>query len=216
MIYIIEDESNIAEPIVASFKKLDYEVTWFQRSDEALTRLLDKPADLLIVDVHLADGEEAGFELVNAVRNLGMTMPILMLTARDAVADRIQGLDVGADDYLAKPFDLNELMARVRALLRRVSQVKQNYLLRGELELNFSINAVRWQNKEVRLTPREYALLEVLARNPERVFSAEELLDRVWGETENSNVLRTYVHYLRSKLHNDVVAKVSGGYRLGV
>ncbi len=216
MIYLVEDESAIAEPLIASLKHLGYELEWFQRANEALGRLLSNPVDLLIVDVNLLDGEEAGFALVEEVRAAELSMPILMLTARDAVEDRILGLDVGSDDYLAKPFDLNEFLARVRALLRRVSQVKQNQLKRGELELDFVSNEVRWQDSPVRLTPREYALLEIFARNPERVFSAEELVDRVWGEVENSNVVRTYVHYLRQKIHADVVEKVSGGYRLGV
>ncbi|MCA9837464.1 MAG: response regulator transcription factor [Trueperaceae bacterium] len=216
MIYLVEDETAIAEPIVASLRHLGYEACWFQRADAALEGLLSNPVDLLIVDVNLLDGEEAGFALVHEAREADLSMPILMLTARDAVEDRIQGLDVGADDYLAKPFDLNEFLARVRALLRRVSQVKQNQLKRGELELDFATNEVRWEQKAVRLTPREYALLEILARNPERVFSAEELVDRVWGEVENSNVVRTYIHYLRNKISNDVVEKVSGGYRLGV
>ena len=216
MIYLVEDEAGIAEALIASLKHLGYVVEWFQRADEALHRLLEQPADLLIVDVNLLDGKEAGFKLVQATRSTGLNLPILMLTARDAVEDRILGLDVGADDYLAKPFDLNEFLARVRALLRRVSQLKQNHLKRGALELDFATRAVSWQGNAVHLTPREFALLDLLARNPERVFGTEELLDRVWGEAENSNVVRTYVHYLRHKIHADVVEKVSGGYRLGV
>lgn len=216
MIYLVEDEASLAEAILASLRHLGYELHWFQRADAALEMLLEKPATLAIIDINLLDGEEAGFALVREIRELGFDMPVLMLTARDAVEDRIQGLDVGADDYLAKPFDLSELHARIRALLRRVSQVKQNSLQRGALELDFSTNEVRWKGQAIRLTPREYALLELLARNPERVFSAEEVLDRIWGEAENSNVVRTYVHYLRNKLDNSIIEKVSGGYRLGV
>ena len=216
MIYLVEDEANIAEPVVASLQRQGYEAAWFQSAKAAVGSLIEKPAELLIVDVNLLDGEDAGFMLVQEAREMGLGMPILMLTARDAVDDRVQGLDVGADDYLAKPFALSELLARVRALLRRVSQVKQNQVKRGGFDLDLVSHEVRWQGRAVRLTPREYRLLEVLARNPERVFSADELLDRVWGETRNSNVVRTYVHYLRSKIHADVVEKVSGGYRLGV
>jgi two-component system response regulator QseB len=215
VICFVEDEASIAKPVAATLSHHGYEVRWFRRADEARCYLLDHPADLLIVDIKLLDGDNAGFELAHEVRQMGLTMPILMLTARDAVVDRIHGLDVGADDYLSKPFDLDELLARVRALLRRVNQLKHNKLVRGPLNLDFINNIVTWHNEIVPLTPREFALLEVLARNPDRVFSPEDLLDRIWGDSDNSNVLRTYIHYLRNKFSPALIEKVSGGYRLG-
>ncbi len=217
MIFLLEDETAIAEPIVTRLKRQGYEVHWFRSRGKAEKTLLERTPDLILIDVHLLDGDEAGFEFLRSVREGGFSMPILMLTARDAVEDRIVGLDLGADDYLPKPFDLGEVEARVRALLRRSSEVKENKLERGKLELDFSTRNVKWQGFEVTLTPREYALLETFARNPTRIFSSEELIDRVWHDSaENSNVVRVYVHYLRNKLDSSSIEKVSGGYRLGV
>jgi two-component system, OmpR family, response regulator QseB len=217
MIFLLEDETAIAEPVMARLKRQGYEVGWFRSRRDAETAMLEHLPDLILIDVHLTDGDEAGFEFLQSVRNSGLTMPVLMLTARDAVADRVLGLDLGADDYLPKPFDLAEVAARVRALLRRNSEVKENKLTRGRLELDFATRGVKWQGLEVSLTPREYALLELFARNPTRIFSSEELIDKVWHEgAENSNVVRVYVHYLRNKLSSEVIEKVSSGYRLGV
>lgn len=217
MIFLLEDEPHIAEPIVTRLKRQGYDVHWFRSQGKAEEALLEHLPSLVLVDVHLLDGDEAGFDFLKTVRESGLSMPILMLTARDAVEDRILGLDLGADDYLPKPFDLGEVEARVRALLRRSSEVKENKLVRGSLEIDFATRGVKWQGFEVALTPREYALLETFARNPTRIFSSEELIDRVWQDgAENSNVVRVYVHYLRNKLDSSVVEKVSGGYRLGV
>ncbi len=217
MIFLLEDESAIAEPVLVRLERQGYKVRWFLRKADAEKALLETSPELCIIDVHLLDGEEAGFEFLQFVRESGISIPVLMLTARDAVEDRVLGLDLGADDYLAKPFDLGELLARVRALLRRNNELKENKLARGFLELDFSTRSVLWQGQSVALTPREYDLLEVFARNPSRIFSAEELIDRVWSEgTENSNVVRVYVHYLRNKVDGSIVEKVSGGYRLGV
>lgn len=217
MIFLLEDETAIADPILARLTRQGYDVRWFRSRKDAEKALLEHLPDLVLIDVHLLDGDEAGFIFLRRIRESGLAMPVLMLTARDAVEDRVLGLDLGADDYLPKPFDLAEVAARVRALLRRNSEVKENKLERGKLELDFATRAVKWQGREVALTPREYALLELFARNPTRIFSAEELIDRVWHEgAENSNVVRVYVHYLRSKLSGEIVEKVSGGYRLGV
>jgi two-component system, OmpR family, response regulator QseB len=216
MIFFLEDEVSIAEPVIARLNRQGYEVCWFRSRAEAEKALLESVPELVLIDVHLQDGEEAGFEFLQMIRESGLTMPILMLTARDAVEDRVLGLDLGADDYLPKPFDLSEVSARVRALLRRTSEIKENKLIHGDLELDFELRTVLWRGHEIALTPREYTLLEVFARNPTRVFSTEELIDRVWNEKiENSNVVRVYIHYLRNKLNSSIVEKISGGYRLG-
>ena len=217
MIFFLEDEAVIAEPVIARLNRQGYEVQWFRSRTEAEKALLTSVPELVLLDVHLTDGDEAWFEFLQTVRESGLSMPILMLTARDAVEDRILGLDLGADDYLPKPFDLSEVLARVRALLRRTSEVKENKIIHGSLELDFELRRVLWQGHEVALTPREYALLELFARNPSRVFSTEELIDRVWNEkVENSNVVRVYIHYLRNKLDGSIIEKISGGYRLRV
>jgi two-component system, OmpR family, response regulator QseB len=217
MIFFLEDEVVIAEPVIACLNRQGYEVQWFRSHVEAEKALLESVPDLVLLDVNLADGDEAGFEFLQTIRESGLSMPILMLTARDAVEDRVLGLDLGADDYLPKPFDLTEVSARVRALLRRTSEVKENKLIHGDLELDFELHNVLWQGHEIALTPREYALLELFARNPTRVFSTDELIDRVWSKgVQNRNVVRVYVHYVRHKLDTRVIEKISGGYRLGV
>lgn len=213
---LVEDEAAIAEPIVAGFKRHGFAVTWVRRARQADEVIVERPPDLMVIDVNLLDGEEAGFELLGRVREMELTVPVLMLTARDAVEDRVLGLEGGADDYLAKPFAFAELLARVRALLRRVSQIKENQFKRGTLEVDFSTHEARLNAQVVPLTAREFAVLELLARSPERVFRPDEVLERVWGEeTDNLGVVRVYVHYLRQKLGEGVVEKVSGGYRLG-
>ncbi len=216
MIFFLEDEAVIAEPVIARLNRQGYEVKWFRSRNDAEKALLESVPELVLLDVHLTDGDEAGFEFLQTLRESGLSMPILMLTARDAVEDRILGLDLGADDYLPKPFDLSEVLARVRALLRRTTEVKENKIIHGSLELDFELRKVLWQGQEVSLTPREYALLELFARNPTRVFSSHELVERVWHENvENNNVVRVYIHYLRNKLNSNIIEKVSGGYRLG-
>ena len=183
MIFFLEDEAVIAEPVIARLNRQGYKVQWFHSRTEAEKALLTSIPELVLLDVHLTDGDEAGFEFLQTLRQSGLSMPILMLTARDAVEDRILGLDLGADDYLPKPFDLSEVLARVRALLRRTSEVKENKIIHGNLELDFELRRVLWQGHEVALTPREYALLKLFARNPSRVFSPDELIERVWFES---------------------------------
>jgi two-component system, OmpR family, response regulator QseB len=216
-VLLVEDEEAIATPLASGLERHGYTVEWVQSSHEADAVLLEQPPDLLILDVYLLDGEEAGFELLKRVREAGFTMSVIMLTARDALADRVQGLEMGADDYLAKPFAFAELLARVRALQRRVNQIKENQLERGPLTVDFATREVRWQGEGVPLTGKEYGLLELLARNPERIFSVETILERVWSEeADNPNLIRVYVYHLRKKLGEEIVEKVSGGYRLGV
>ncbi len=217
MIYLVEDEPAIREAVAAHLLRHGFELQHFGRASDAEIALLERPADLMLLDIHLKDGDEAGLRLLERVRAAGMSLPVLLLTSRDAVSDRIHGLNAGADDYLPKPFDLGELVARIHALLRRESRVKTNRLERGPLRLDFAERSVVWHERPVTLTPREYALLELFARSPERIFSREELIDQVWGEgASNSNVVRVYIHYLRSKLDPQIIEKVSGGYRLGI
>ncbi len=129
----------------------------------------------------------------------------------------MRGLDLGGDDYLVKPFELEEYAARVRALLRRGSPVKKSRFERGPLAVDLAARRVFWRGREVALTGREFALLELLILNPERVFTAEELLERLFPGTESGlKIVRVYIHRLRQKLGPEVVATVPGGYRLGV
>ena len=214
---LVEDEPNIARPILLALRALGHEVRHAECLEAARTLLAASEPDLMLLDVRLPESEDGGFILAREARASGYKGLILFLTARDTSQDRVLGLDDGGDDYVVKPFDLPELLARVRALLRRVSEVKTNRLCAGDLELDWTHRTVLWQGRPVNLSPREFALLERFARTPQRVYSPEELTDAVWGdEASSANVVKVYVHYLRSKLGGAVVQTVPGGYRFGL
>jgi two-component system OmpR family response regulator len=158
-----------------------------------------------------------GFETCRRLRAAGVWTPVLMLTARDAVEDRVAGLDAGADDYLIKPFSLTELSARLRALARRGVVERPTELVVGELRLDPASRRVWRSEKEVQLSPKEFALLEALMRRPGQVLSRLELLEHAWDFSydNRSNVVDVYVRYLRQKLGSDLFETVRGaGYRL--
>lgn len=216
-IVVVEDERDIADGLVSVLRKDAYDVHWAVSRSEALHAAAEAPVDLLVVDVMLTDGEDAGFDLAADLRASGYAGRILFMTARDAVADRIRGLDLGGDDYLVKPFSLQELRARVRALLRRDTKVNTTRLVRGPLELDLAARRVGWRGSEVNLSEREFALLELLAHHPDRTFGANELLDRLFPDAgSGAAVVRVYVRQLRTKIADDVITTGSGGYRLGV
>lgn len=216
-VLLVEDEPHIAQPLQRALAAQGHSVTYAPDLEEARMALAELEPDLMLLDVRLPENEDGGFILAREARNAGYKGPILFMTARDSLQDRVMGLDEGGDDYVVKPFDLPELMARVRALLRRVSEVKTSRILKGALELDLSSRTVRWNGTLVELSTREYALLERLALAPSRIYSPEELTDLVWGEEASSvGVVKVYVHHLRNKLGPDVVRTAAGGYRLGL
>jgi DNA-binding response OmpR family regulator len=159
-----------------------------------------------------------GLAALTQIRSRGERIPVIVLTARDGVPDRVAGLDQGADDYLTKPFSFQELLARVRARLRDQGQANSTTLAAGPLELDLARRTVRVDGREVALTAREFLLAEVFARHPGQVLSREQLLDRVWGlgHDPGSNVVDVYIGYLRRKLGADLIQTVRGvGYRFG-
>jgi len=216
-ILLVEDEEGLRKPLAALLRHQGYEVREAATLAEAWDAFVEAEPDLVSLDVMLPEGEDAGFRFARELRDAGFLGPILFVTARDAVEDRVQGLDLGGDDYLTKPFDLEEYAARVRALLRRGSPVKKSRVERGPLSVDLAARRVFWQGREVPLTSKEFALLELFVLHPERVFSAEELLDRLFPGTDSGpRIVRVYVHRLRQKLGPEVVATAPGGYRLGV
>ncbi len=216
-ILLVEDEPTVAEPLNALLNREGYAVTWAPNLEAAWRALADGEPDLAILDVMLPEGENAGFTLAKRLREAGYRGPILFLTARDALEDRVAGLDLGGDDYLVKPFAFQELVARVRALLRREAQTKQARLVRGPLEVDLAARRVRYDGRPVVLTEKEFALLERFALYPEKTFTVEELLERCFpGATSGPRIVRVYVHHLRQKLAPQVIETVPGGYRLGV
>lgn len=202
---------------MALLRRERYEAEWADCIAQAEAKVSENEPDLIALDVMLPEGEDAGFRFARVLRDSGFSGAILFLTARDTVEDRVRGLDLGGDDYLVKPFSLEEFLARVRALLRRGGEQRQNLLLRGPLHIDFRRRAVSWQQQPVQLSDKEFALLERLALRPERIFGVDELLDKLFPDTDSGHrILRVYVHRLREKLGPEVIATQSGGYILGV
>lgn len=216
-VLLVEDEQDLARALLALLAHERYQAEWAASVEQAYAKLAEAEPDLLVLDVMLPEGEDAGFKLAQDLRHSGYPKPILFLTARDTLEDRVHGLDLGGDDYLTKPFEVPEFMARVRALLRREGQTKQSALERGPLRLDFAARRVIWGGQEAVLTEKEFALLEVLAHSPERVFTVNELLDRVFPEASSGHhALRMYVSRVREKLAPEAIVTVPGGYRLGL
>lgn len=216
-ILLVEDEADLARALVAVLERERYQVAWAADPDEATGLLAEGEPDLLVLDVMFPGSEDGGFELAAALRGAGLRAPILFLSARDTLADRIEGLDLGGDDYLTKPFAVAELLARVRALLRRDGQTKTPVLERPPLRLEFSARRVSWSGTEVPVSDREFDLLELLARNPDRAFAVEELADRLFPAAASAPfAVRTYVFRLREKFAPELIRTVPGGYRLGL
>ncbi|WP_291425950.1 response regulator transcription factor [Deinococcus sp.] len=212
---VVEDELDIRRPLVANLREAGFAVDEAQSATEAHELAVNFPFDALMVDVGLPEGPLAGFSLVRQLRSEGHSVPVMFLTARDAVEDRITGLDAGGDDYMVKPFHLGEVQARLRALVRRGRAEIQSTRVWHDLEFDWTSRAVSRSGQRVALTAKEYSLLEVLASHPGRVFTREELIDRVWdGRFDaESNVVDTYVRNLRRKLGDDVVQTMRGvGY----
>ncbi|WP_460172367.1 response regulator transcription factor [Thermus sp. FJN-A] len=214
-VLLLEDEPRLGRAVEGALLAQGYGVRWAKALGEAREAFLELEPDLMVLDVRLPEDGDGGFRFAEEVRAMGYKGPILFLTARDALEDRVQGLDLGGDDYLVKPFHLEELLARVRALLRRVAEVKESRVRLGPLEVDLAGRGVFWEGRRVDLSVKEFALLEVLLLHPGRVFSPEELAERVFGDGEKVGAVKVYVHYLRQKLHPRVVRTVPGGYRLG-
>lgn len=218
-ILIVEDEPDLSEPVRAYLTHEHHLVEVVADGNEAMERLRFYKYDLIIMDWMLPGMQ--GVEVCKAFRAGGGTTPILMLTSRKQTQDKIAGLDAGADDYLTKPFDLQEISARVRALLRRPQQVNSNVLKARNLVLETSTFKVTRDETDIQLLPKEFALLEFFMRHPGQVFSAEALLDRVWSsESEASpETIRTYIKRLRQKIDTEgqpsILSTVHGvGYKL--
>lgn len=215
-VLVLEDDPVIRASLAQGLRESGYAVDETERASEAEGLALSYPFDAMIVDVRLPDGEHAGFELVRRLRAQRCKTPALLLTARDALEDRISGLDAGADDYLVKPFHLAEVLAHVRALIRRTRPDAQTSLeLRG-LRVDFTARSVTYQGLPVRLSAKEYAVLEVLASHPGRIFTRDEVAEHVWDGAFDAvtNVVDVYVKNIRKKSADWVIETVRNmGYR---
>jgi two-component system copper resistance phosphate regulon response regulator CusR len=200
---LVEDDPRIARFVAKGLREQAYAVDVSSNGGDALYQSAINTYDLVILDVMIPGRN--GFEVCRELRKAGQCMPILMLTARDAVEDRITGLDHGADDYLTKPFEFRELLARLRALLRRSGELRPAKIAVSDLVLDTAAQSVSRAGRSVTLTAKEYALLEYLARNAGRVVGRADIAEHVWDETFDpfSNLIEVYVNRVRRKIDID-------------
>lgn len=210
---LVEDDIDLSSMLTTVLEEEGYAVTAVRDGQAGLHQGLVGEWDVLVVDRGLPGVE--GVDLVTRLRSRGVAAPALLLTARGTVADRVEGLDAGAQDYLVKPFDVEELLARLRAMLRPIAAAATELAV-GSRRLMVGEQRVVGDGEEVLLSGREALLLETLARRPTRVFTRQELLDLVFDQADTLGAVDTYVYYLRRKLGKAVVETVHGvGYRLG-
>ena len=199
-VLLAEDDRRIANFIAKGLRENAYAVDAAADGEDALYQAAVNAYDVIILDVMMPLKD--GFEVCRELRKEGVKTPVLMLTARDAVEDRIAGLDFGADDYLTKPFEFGELLARLRALLRRVGEIRPPKIVVEDLEIDTTAQTVRRGGREISLTTKEYTLLEYLAREKGKVVGRSEIAEHVWDENFDvfSNLIEVYVNRLRSKM----------------
>lgn len=199
-ILLVEDEGKIANAVARGLKYEDFDVTIASDGEEALVLGKDEDFDCIILDRMLPLKE--GVEVCKELRKSNIKTPIIMLTAKSGVNDKVEGLDAGADDYLAKPFSLDELLARIRALLRRPNNIVSDELKVGDLILNTTTFEARRDDKLINLSKKEYDLLEYLMRNANRIISKEKIINHVWDFDSNilPNTVEVYMGYLRNKI----------------
>jgi two-component system copper resistance phosphate regulon response regulator CusR len=207
-ILLVEDEHDAAHMLAKGLREHSHAVDVSHDGDDALERVSINDYDLLVLDVMLP--RRSGLDVCREVRRSGSTVPILMLTARNAVEARVAGLDAGADDYLTKPFAFDELLARVRALGRRMPAIRPDVITVGDLEIDTRAKAVKRNGEAIELTAKEFALLEFLAHRQGEVVGRAEIAEHVWDDTFDpfSNLIEVYVQRLRRK------TEANGGRRL--
>ena len=205
-ILVVEDSRDVLALIERMLTGNGFAVQRAYDGENAIAVALDTEPDLVILDIGLP--KRSGLDVAAELRKRGFHAPVLMLTARDSVSDKITGLDAGADDYLAKPFDTDELLARVKALLRRSALRADDTLLRvADLTLDPLARQVRRGTREIALTQKEYALLEYLMKNSDRTLSREQITEHVWNQDAepSTNIVDVYINYLRRKIDVDGV-----------
>ena len=214
-ILLIEDDENLGKGIVIGLSQQGYTVDWLTDGAAAHQAVLNEAFDAVVLDVGLP--KMTGIELLASIRNRGNVTPVLILTARDTLDDRIAGLDSGGDDYMTKPFELEELYARLRALVRRHSGRAESCLQYGEIVLDPASHSVTFQNQPINLSRREFALLHKLLDNTGRVLSREHLTQSLygWEDDVDSNALEVHIHNLRKKFGAQFIRTIRGvGYMI--
>ncbi|EIJ41439.1 response regulator with CheY-like receiver domain and winged-helix DNA-binding domain [Beggiatoa alba B18LD] len=212
---VVEDNLLIGDGLKIGLSQEGYAVNWVKTAEDAEHTLQAEQYDGLILDLALP--KKDGLSLLKQLRLADNTLPVLVLTARDTVHDRVQGLDAGADDYLVKPFSFTELLARLRALLRRANGRATPKLWHGDLCLDPAAHHVTLTDEPVSLSPKEFAILKILLENKGKVLSRARLEDSLygWNEFVESNAVEVYIHHLRKKLGKDLIQNVRGvGYMI--
>ncbi len=210
---LVEDDEILGDGISAGLKEFAYTLDWIRDGNHFQDALSTTSYDAIILDLNLPG--ISGLQLLKKIRESGDKTPVLILTARDLVEDKIQGLDVGADDYMVKPFDLNELAARLRALIRRDHGRSNPVIQVGGLEMDVARHQVRQANVPVELSAREFSLLHLLLENAGKVLSKRKIEEKMyaWGEEIESNTVEVHIHNLRKKIGQDVIKTIRGvGY----
>ena len=212
-ILLVEDDVMLGDGMVDALRSSGYTVDWLQQGMPALSALKSEEFAALVLDLNLPDID--GISLLRKLRREGQTLPVLILTARDALDDRVLGLDAGSDDYMVKPFALQELNARLRALVRRSKGQAQAVLEYGELQLFPASQQVTYRGEPVKLTPHEYKLLQKLITQSGRVLSRDQLQQSLygWDEGAESNAVEVHIHHLRKKFFPELIRNNRGvGY----
>ena len=214
-ILVIEDDRVLGEAVREHVASLGYGVDWMKRLDDAREALASVTYELVLMDLNLPDGR--GLDLLRELRRRGSTVPVIILTAQDQIASRIEGLNSGADDYLVKPFDLSELSARVAAVARRYGGNPNPLLRVGDIDIDLARRFISAAGRPVNLTAREWAVLELLARRPNAIVAKSDMENSLYefGAEVGSNAVEVYVSRLRKKLGRDAITTVRGaGYKI--
>ncbi|CAB3803484.1 Transcriptional regulatory protein QseB [Paraburkholderia ultramafica] len=209
-ILLVEDDEMIGDAIVQSLQDAAYAADWVRDADAATGALLGQEHDVLLLDLNLPHRD--GIDVLRSLRSGGNKLPVIILTARDGVDDRIAGLDAGADDYLVKPFEIGELLARLRAVTRRLSDHGDTRMTSGKLTLDAATHIAVYDGAECRLTSREFALLSALLMRPGTVLSRTQLEQKLyaWEQQVEGNAVEVLIHGIRKKLGASVIRNVRG------
>lgn len=214
-ILLVEDDPELGDGLTVGLRQAGFAVDWLRDGNSADQALQSESFDFVVLDLGLP--RLSGMEVLNRARGRGLTMPILILTARDATGDKVSGLDAGADDYLVKPIDLDELTARIRALTRRSAGRAAPLLTHGELSIDLAAHRVTLSGQEIELSSREFSLLQQLLENAGRVLTRTQLEQSLygWRDEPDSNALEVHIHHLRKKLGSELIRTLRGvGYTI--
>ena len=212
-ILLVEDDALLGDGVCAGLRREDNSVDWVKNGETALSAIAETQYDCVILDIGLP--RMSGLDVLRQIRESDNAVPVLILTAQDGIADRVRGLDAGADDYMIKPFEFSELCARLRALTRRTRGKASESIRYKAIEIDTSAHTVEYNGEPVDLSRREYTLLIEMLTNQGRVLSRQHLEQKLysWGDEVESNTIEVYIHHLRKKLYSDLIKTVRGiGY----